>query len=139
VATTRPRVLEFGVSVDRSRAAHSSLGGSPIASEDAWSAEHLVLAGLVRCTLASLDHHVRRAGLVASASGTAHAIVTKRETDGLYAFVDVETRYDVEFADAFEPEKVTELLDKAERGCFVGNSLVARPRYRWTVNGKNVR
>ena len=27
------------------------------------------------------------------------------------------------------------MLERAERGCFVGNSLVARPRYRWNVNG----
>lgn len=132
-------MLEFDVSVDRSRTAHNGLGGSPIASEEAWSAEHLVLAGLVRCTLASLDHHASRAGLVASASGSAHGTVTKREADSLYAFVEIETRYDVDLGEPLEREKVTELLDRAERGCFVGNSLVARPRYRWTVNGENVR
>ena len=36
------------------------------------------------------------------------------------------------------PGNVRELLSKAERDCFVGASLTARPRYRWTVNGEDV-
>ena len=36
------------------------------------------------------------------------------------------------------PGNVRELLSKAERDCFVGASLTARPRYRWTVNGEEV-
>ena len=135
----KPRVLEFDVSVDDDRTAHSGAAGSPIPYEKAWSAEHLALAALVRCTLTSLDYSARRAGLTAVASGTAHGVVTKREDDGLYAFVDVEARYDIELAEVPEATVVTDLLDRAERGCFVGNSLTARPRYRWTVNGKEVR
>jgi hypothetical protein len=34
---------------------------------------------------------------------------------------------------------VIDLLDRAERGCFVGNSLTARPAYHWTVNGEAIR
>lgn len=135
----RPRVVEVDVSVDPDRTAHSGLEGSPIPYENAWSAEHLLLAALVRCTLTSLDHHVRQAGLAATGSGQAHGVVTKRETDGLYAFVDIEARYDVELDGSPERERVTELLVKAERGCFVGNSLTAKPRYRWAVNGEEVR
>ncbi len=93
----------------------------------------------MRCTLSSLDYSAQRAGLTAVASGSAHGVVTKRESDGLYAFVDVEARYAVELADVPEASVVTELLERAERGCFVGNSLAARPRYRWTVNGEAVR
>ena len=37
-----------------------------------------------------------------------------------------------------EPQNVRELLAKAERDCFVGASLTARPRYRWTVNGEDI-
>ena len=58
----RPRVLEFDVSVDEDGAATSALGGSPLAKEDEWWAEHLVLAGLLRCTLASMGHAAHRAG-----------------------------------------------------------------------------
>jgi uncharacterized OsmC-like protein len=130
-----PRVYEFDVSVDRDRTATSGLGGPGIERTDVWSAEHLVLAGLVRCTLDSLAHAARRAGLEAVAEGRAHGRVTKREQDGLYAFVEIEASYEVELSPAAAPEVLAELLARAERGCFVGNSLTARPRYRWTVNG----
>jgi organic hydroperoxide reductase OsmC/OhrA len=134
----RPKVLEFDVSVDRDRTARSSLGGSPIRREDQWAAEHLMLAGLIRCTLASLDHHVRRAGLAAVGLGTAHGVVTRRYDDGLYAFTEIEVRYEVELDPVPEPDAIRQLVARAERGCFVGNSLDPRPRYRWTVNGSEV-
>ena len=130
-----PRVYEFDVSVDRDRTATSGLGGRGIERTDVWWAEHLVLAGLVRCTLDSLAHAARRAGVEVVAEGLAHGRVTKREQDDLYAFVDIETSYEVELSPQPKPELLAELLERAERGCFVGNSLTARPRYRWTVNG----
>jgi hypothetical protein len=132
-------VLEFDVSVDADRTAKSGRGGAPIAAEEAWSSEHLVLAALVRCTLTSLDHHTRRDGLSATSIGSARGTVTKRESDGLYAFVDVEARYEVELRDALDRPALLDLLDRAERGCFVGNSFAARPTYHWTVNGEEIR
>jgi organic hydroperoxide reductase OsmC/OhrA len=138
VASPRDRVLEFDVSVDRERTAHSGRGGSPLLREETWSSEHILLAALVRCTLTSFDYHVRRAGLTAVGSGDAHGVVTRRETDELYAFVEIDARYDVEIDDAPAHEVVRELLERAERGCFVGNSLTARPVYRWTVNGEEL-
>lgn len=131
------RVLEFDVTVDRGRAARSGLGGSPIPAEEAWSSEHLVLAGLVRCTLASLDYSARQAGLAVAASGSAHGIVTKRD-DGLYAFIAIESRFELALDPATDSEAVHELVAMAEKGCFVGNSLVARPTYHWTVNEEKV-
>ncbi len=135
---SRPRVLEFDVTVDRAGDARSSLGGSPLPREAEWWAEHVVLAGLVRCTLASMDYAARRAGCNAVSSGSAHGVVTKREEDGLYALIDIETRLAVQLAPAPEPEALPELVAKAEHGCFVSNSLTARPRHRWIVNGKEV-
>jgi hypothetical protein len=35
-------------------------------------------------------------------------------------------------------DDVQTLIAKAERGCFVGNSLTARPHYRWTVDGEEI-
>ena len=135
---TRPRVLEFEVTVDRGRIAHSALGGTGIPREDAWWPEHLVLAALVRCTLGSLDYAARRAGVEAAASGAARGIVTKREVDGLHAFVDIETTFDVELGSALEAEDLRKLVQRAEHGCFVTNSLTAKPRHRWIVNGQEV-
>ena len=136
---TRPQIHEFEVAVDRDGTARSGLGGREIAREDAWWAEHLVLAGLVRCTLASLAHAARRAELEASAEGSARGTVTKRDEDGLYAFVEIESSLNVEVSPAPERAAITALLDWTERGCFVGNSLTAKPRYRWTVNGEEFR
>jgi organic hydroperoxide reductase OsmC/OhrA len=134
----RPKVLEFDVSVDRAGDAHSALGGDPVPRRVEWWSEHLVLAGLVRCTLASLDHSARRAGIDSTGAGSAHGVVTRRDEDGLYAFVDIETTLDVELAPAPEAGALRELVDRAEYGCFVSNSLTAKPRHRWIVNGQEV-
>jgi uncharacterized OsmC-like protein len=135
----RPRVLEFDVSIDRERRAISGRGGIPLQAEDAWSAEHLVLAALVKCTLTSLDFSLRRAGIAGEGAGSAHGVVTKRAEDGRYAFVEIEASYDVALADPPAEDAIQGLIERTERGCFVGNSLAIRPRYRWTVNGEVVR
>jgi organic hydroperoxide reductase OsmC/OhrA len=137
VAVT-PRVLEFEVSVDRDRTSRSALGGSAFEREDEWWPEHLVLAALARCTLASMDYAARRAGLDAVGSGQAHGTVTKREADGLYAFVDIESRLEIELDPPPGADAVRDLIAKAERGCFVSNSLETRPRHNWTVNGEEI-
>jgi uncharacterized OsmC-like protein len=130
-------VLHFDITVDRAGDARSALGGSALPREAEWWAAHPVLAGLVRCTLASMDYSARRAGLDATGAGSAHGTVTKRE-DGLHAFVAIETTLEVDIAPAPEPASLRELVGKAEHGCFVSNSLTARPRHRWIVNGKEV-
>jgi organic hydroperoxide reductase OsmC/OhrA len=135
---TRPRVLEFDVEVDRDRVARSALGGSPLAREQEWWPEHLVLAALVRCSLGSLEYAARRAGVEIEGSGSAHGLVTKREEDGLFAFVEIEATLDVEVASALDPDVLQDLIDRAERGCFVSNSLTAKPTTRWIVNGQEV-
>jgi organic hydroperoxide reductase OsmC/OhrA len=135
---TRPKVIEFDVAVAEDGTARSGLGGRPIAAEEEWLAEHLVLAGLVRCTLSSLGYHVRRAELSATSSGRAHGVVTRREEDGLYAFVEIDAVLEVSVEPAPAPDEARELVAKAERGCFVANSLRVRPRYRWTVNGEEI-
>ena len=135
---TAARVFEFEVTVDRDRTARSGRGGAAISPDESWAAEHLVLAGLVRCTLASLDYSAGRAGLEVVASGRANGAVTKREADGRYAFVRVDVHFEVSLDPGIAPDAVSELLARAEKGCFVGNSLVAGPRYHWTVNGTEV-
>ena len=100
-----------------------------------WSPEHLLLAALVRCSVKSLRYHAERNGIdVRAASGSSRTLVTKRETDERYALVET----DVELAVELEPEPaaLAELLALAERDCFVGSSLTAKPSYRWVVNGR---
>lgn len=100
-----------------------------------WSPEHLLLAALVRCSLKSLRYHAERRGIaVRSASGSSRTLVTKRDTDHRFALVET----DVELVVELEPESsaLAELLGLAERDCFVGSSLTAKPTYRWVVNGR---
>jgi len=136
--TVTPRILEFDVTVDRGRVARSALGGTPFPREAEWWAEHLLLAGLVRCTLASMDYAARQAGMNSVGSGRAHGTVTKRDDDGLYAFVGIEATLEVNLAPAPDAETLAAVVAKAEHGCFVGNSLAVKPRYRWIVNGKEI-
>jgi uncharacterized OsmC-like protein len=102
-----------------------------------WSPEHLLLAALVRCSLQSLRFHAKRRGVdIVSASGSARTLVTKREADDRYALVETEVELAVDIQPAPEPDALGELLALAERDCFVGSSLTAKPSYQWTVNGR---
>ena len=104
-----------------------------------WSPEHLLLAALVRCSLKSLGFHAGRKGVeVRSASGSSRTLVTQRETDDRYALVETEAELAVEFVPEPEPDALSELLALAERDCFVGSSLTAKPSYRWVVNGRSI-
>jgi uncharacterized OsmC-like protein len=104
-----------------------------------WSPEHLLLAALVRCSLKSLGYHAGRRRIdVRSASGSSRTLVTKRETDDRYALVETEVELAVEITPEPEAEALAELLTLAERDCFVGSSLTAKPSYRWVVNGRGI-
>lgn len=134
--STRAKTFSYAVSVDREGTARSTEGGAAYAAEEAWTPEHLVLAGLARCTFTSLRYHADRAGVQVSGSAEASGDVTQRVTDGRYAFVRLKVELDVTIEPA--PASVRELLSKAERDCFVGASLTAKPRYRWTINGEEL-
>ena len=131
----KPR--EYAVAVDRAGRLAAE-GSAPIELRDDWTAEHLLLAGLARCTLASLAYHARHAGLDHVARASARGTVARREEDGRHAFVEVECRVEVELDPPPPGDEVEALLIKAERGCFVGASLTAHPKYHWSVNGSEV-
>ena len=128
--------FSYAASVDREGVATSDRGGSPIPFEDAWTPEHLLLAALARCTLTSLRYHAHRNGIEVAGASAASGDVTARDTDGRYAFVRIKVEVDVTLDPT--PPSVRELVAKAERDCFVGASLTAKPRYRWTVNGEEL-
>ena len=129
MAEPRARVFEYEVAYDGTGVATAR--EAPVDVPEAWSPEHLVLAGLLDCSLTSLRYHARRAGVEVTAAGEARGTVTRREEDGRFAFVDIEARLDV----AFDPAPLDReaLLRLAERDCFVGASLTATPRYVWNV------
>jgi organic hydroperoxide reductase OsmC/OhrA len=114
-------------------------GEAPLAPGEPWTPEHLVLAGLMRCTLKSLRFHAERENVAVQGSAAAEGVVSKREEDGRYAFVELEVGLDVRLDPLPEEAALAELLDLAERDCFVGASLIQPPRYEWRVNGEVVR
>lgn len=111
-------------------------GKDDVALPEGWTPEHLVLAALPRCTLAALHFHARRRDIAVEGRGEARGVVTRREPDGLYALVEVECALEVTLEPAPDEDAVADLILRAERGCFVGSSLAAKPAYRWTVNGR---
>jgi organic hydroperoxide reductase OsmC/OhrA len=131
--TVRAKELRFAIEL-RPDGVATTEDGTELAPAAAWTAEHLLLAALVRCSLESLRYSAGRAGTaVTAAAGSARALVTRRESDGRYAVVRADVTLDV----ALEPKparaELAELLAKAERGCFIGASLTAKPTYRWNV------
>lgn len=127
---------EFRYAVGLDRAGRATADGrSPLDLDDAWTPEHLVLAGLVRCTLQSLRFHASPLGIDFVAEASASALVTRRAEDGRYAFVEIDVELDLELDPVPAGDELAPLLAKAERDCFVGASLEPSPRYRWTVNG----
>jgi uncharacterized OsmC-like protein len=132
------KAKEFSYAIALDRAGRLTADGeAELDLERAWTPEHLLLAGLVRCTLQSLRFHADRAGVDYVADASASGRVTKRESDGRYAFVDLDVELDLELEPV--PEDVAALLDKAERDCFVGASLQPSPRYHWRVNRSPMR
>ena len=113
--------------------------GEPAHAEPDWTAEHLLLAALARCSLTSLDFHAKRRSIAVEGTASAEGVVTKRDEDGRYAFVEISCRLDVELEPLPDSEEVDELLALAERDCFIGASLTAPPHYAWRVNGKAAR
>jgi organic hydroperoxide reductase OsmC/OhrA len=138
VVVSRARVFEYVVETDEEWTARSERGGSELRRDEAWSPEHLVLAALARCTLTSLEYHARRAGLSATAAARTHGIVTRRESDGRFAFVAIDAELDLKVEPRPEPTALRELVAKAERDCFVGASLTATPVYTWRIDGEEL-
>ena len=123
--------LQYEVVLDRGGGLRTDDGAH---LEDA-SAEHLLLGALLRCTAQSLRYSAKKRGVeTVDVGGTAKALVRRRDEDGRYAIVRSEVTLDV----ALEPKpgraELSEIFSWAERGCFVGSSLAAKPIYRWNLS-----
>jgi uncharacterized OsmC-like protein len=130
----KAKEFRYAIGLDRTGRVTAD-GQSPLELDAAWTPEHLVLAGLVRCTLQSLRFHAGPQEIDFVADGSAAAVITRRPDDGRYGFVEIDVKLDLELDPVPPGEELEALLAKAERDCFVGASLKPPPRYRWTVNG----
>ena len=133
--SARAKSFDYAIEIDEAWDARSERGGAVLAGveEEQWAPEHLVLAGLARCSLTSLRYHCRRAGVELTSKASARGTVTRREEDGRFAFVEIAVQADVAFEPRPDDATVAELLTKGERDCFVASSLTAKPTYDWRV------
>jgi uncharacterized OsmC-like protein len=129
--------FRYAIGLDRTSRVTAD-GHSPLDLDAAWTPEHLVLAGLARCTLQSLRFHAEPLEIDFVATASAAGTVTRRPEDGRYAFVEIDVSLELELEPAPAGEELAALLAKAERDCFVGASLSPSPRYRWSVNGNDL-
>ena len=122
----------FSYELELDRAGKMTVGDGPVVEvPDEWMPDHLLLAAVLRCSIASLVYHARRAGHAVAASGTAKGTVARRASDGRFAFETIDLAIDVQLTPpTTEPD---DLLVKAERDCFVGASLTIKPAYEWRV------
>lgn len=126
----KAKTFEYAVEVDRG-GRMTIPGGAQIAPAEGWTPDHLLLAALVRCSIESFTFHARRGGHEVAAAGEAQGTVTKRE-DGRYAFVEIDVRVDAQLTP--RAADTAELIEKAERDCFIGATLNLKPEYEWHVS-----
>jgi organic hydroperoxide reductase OsmC/OhrA len=131
--TTKTKEFRYAVDLDEGHVFRTE-DGTPLGGGPEWTPEHLLLAGLLRCSLKSLRHHAQRAGIeVTRTTGSAAALFARRESDDRFAIAEVDVVLDV----GLEPQpgegELATLLEKAERDCFVGASLTVKPSYTWTT------
>ena len=132
----RPKLRRYAVVVDPTgQPVHEH--GSKLDSDDGWTPEHLVLAALARCSLTALRYHAGKESLEVAATASASGVVGPRD-DGSWGFVELECRIDAKLSPEPLPGRIPALAARAERGCFVGQSLTPKPRYHWTINGEEV-
>ena len=125
------KTLEYAVELDEG--GHFTVpGGGQFVTPEGWSADHLLLAALVRCSIDSFAYHARRAGHEVAAAGSASGTITKQGEDGRYRFVAIDVHIDAQLTP--RTNEVDDLVAKAERDCFVGASLTVKPEYEWHVS-----
>jgi organic hydroperoxide reductase OsmC/OhrA len=132
----RVKPKEYGVALDRS-GRMTAEGDEPLETGAGWTPEHLLLAAVARCGVNSLTWFAGQKGIDVDAAATANGVVARRD-DARNAFVEIRCLLEVELTPLPDESDLRPLLLRAERGCFVGNSLIAHPQYSWVVNGKEV-
>ena len=68
MANVRAKVFEYTTSVDRDLRV-SSEGEQPVEFGESWTPEHILLAALLRCAIASLTYYATPAGIAVSVQG----------------------------------------------------------------------
>ena len=96
---------------------------------------HGPLAALTRCALSSLRYSARRAGIEVTASSGARGVVSRRESDGRFAFTSIELTMTLSAPPDLSADRLAALRHHTARGCFIGASLISQPTYTWKNAG----
>ena len=89
-----------------------------------------IVAGMALVTAAAA---LPGAAFGRSHGGTARGVVTIPEGERRFRFVEIAVALDVELDPLPDPDALAQLLERAERDCFVGASLISKPEYHWKV------
>jgi organic hydroperoxide reductase OsmC/OhrA len=130
----RPKLRHYAITVEGDGTPKQEEGGA-LTWSLLWTPEHLLLAALARCTVLALDYHARRESLDVAATAAASGVVGPRD-DGSWGFLEIDCEIDATLSPQPPVDRFQALAARAQRGCFVGQSLTATPRYRWTINGE---
>jgi len=89
---------------------------------DLWSPETLLMAAVADCFVLTFRataaaNHLDWAHMECTAQGTLDRV------DGVVRFTDIHLRVDLTLTDVSDIERARRLLDKAEKGCLISNSL----------------
>jgi organic hydroperoxide reductase OsmC/OhrA len=134
--SVRAKHFEYWINLDEG--GQVTADGQPIVLGETINAEHLLLAGLARCSLSSLAHFAGQRDLEVHGSAYAAGTVSRREEDDRYGFTDIECRMDIRLDGDLADDELRSLLESAEWGCFVGASLDPAPSYKWRINGRDL-
>ena len=133
----REKQIPYAVTLERDGSIAAE-GNEPIRFEEEWTPEHLLLAALARCCVGAFRIHANRHSLELVGSVHASGTIGRRD-DGSWGFLELECRAEIQLLPQPDEEVLHEVIEKAERGCFIGGSLRPEPVYAWTVNGREVR
>jgi organic hydroperoxide reductase OsmC/OhrA len=105
----------------------------PSGHDGEWSPEHLFLGALQSCTMLSFVAHCAHRGLeIVSFESHAEGTLQRREEDRRYAFTAVDLTVQVKMAGG-HAAAAREVIDRAERDCFISASTTADVRTDWRI------
>lgn len=99
---------------------------------DAWTPEHLLLAAVQACFLFTL-RAIARASKIDLVHAEVAASGTVDRRDGITRFTEIVLCPTLTVAAGVERDRVTRLLERAEKGCLVSASLSTPVRLRPAV------
>ncbi len=106
----------------------------PFGDAASWSPEHLFLASLSSCTLLAFLAHAANGEIdVDSYTADVSGTITRRKSDGRYAFVQVVLVPRVVVGPG-QAEAAQALTPKAERDCFISAGTTAEVDVRWDIS-----